>query len=231
MSSKILILTSLIALVIFSLFPAIDIYVSSFFYDAEVKKFPLRDNLFSLIIYYSVRIFTFITLAISLFIITIENKYLSRFYDIIFKDLFVKIRGLIRISKEQASFLFLVIIITPGILVHWAMKPLWDRARPVNADIFGGQDKFSYFYELFAGQNGNSFPSGHASMSFAMVAFAYIVKSENKNLVFAITFLYGILASACRIWQGGHYLSDVTFSAILTLWTIFFVKKFYLDKN
>ncbi|MDX1950267.1 MAG: phosphatase PAP2 family protein [Rickettsiales bacterium] len=225
-----LIVSSLLALIFFGLYPSVDIYFSSFFYDAEVKNFPLRENILSLIIYYSVRIFTFITLAICIFVITYESKFTSRLYKHILPKLCNKTRGLIALSKEKAWFLFLVIIITPGILVHWIMKPIWDRARPVNTEIFGGNYKFSYFYELFAGQDGNSFPSGHASMSFAMVAFAYIVKEEKRKLVFAITFLYGFLASFCRIWQGGHFLSDVVFSAIITLWTIYFVRKYYLDR-
>jgi membrane-associated phospholipid phosphatase len=56
-----------------------------------------------------------------------------------------------------------------------------------------------------------------------------IVKKRKK--VLTVTIIYSIIASMCRVWQGGHWLSDVTFSAIITLWTIFLVKKFYLDRN
>jgi membrane-associated phospholipid phosphatase len=111
------------------------------------------------------------------------------------------------------------------------MKPIWERARPVNTTEFGGEKTYSNFYHLFVGQDGNSFPSGHAAMAFSLVALAFMVRPENRKKVLIITILYACLASMCRVWQGSHFISDVTFSGILTLWTVLLLKKFYLDKQ
>ncbi len=228
---KILSAVTILCLAIFAIYPDIDIKFSQLFFDHNTNTFPYRETLPSMIIYYSVRGFCIATFGLAFFVATYDSKPFEKIYKSILPSLTKKIRSLIKFNKKQAIFLLLIILITPGILVHWVMKPAWERARPVNVEQFGGEMEFTNFYHHGAGQDGNSFPSGHASMAFALLAFAYMVKKENQKKVFVAMFAYGVLASLCRVWQGGHYLSDVTFSAIITIWTILLLKKFYLDKT
>jgi len=217
--------------VVFLALPNLDIATSKIFY-TEGQGFLYRDAIISSILFYSVRIFTVLTIVMCLGGI---------FYDLIQKHLpagLKKLGGFFRskipFTRKQLTFLFLVIVITPGILVHNVFKPMWERARPVDTLEFGEQfgrtHKFTDVFTTHAGQDGNSFPSGHAAMAFAMIAFVFVVSAGNRKRTFAITLAYAFLVSACRIWQGGHFLSDVTFSALLTLWTILLLNRFYLNR-
>ncbi len=225
---KILSAATLLALTFFLIYPAADLDFSRLFY-VEGTGFIYREHIISQIIYYSVRILTITLCGLGLFIVFYDAS--RKFFPAFLKKILDRIRATLKLTSKQAGFLLWVIIITPGIIVHWVMKPIWERARPVNITEFGGQFQFSSFYHLFAGQDGNSFPSGHASMATSLVALAFIVPIEKRRTVLIYTSLYAIIASTCRIWQGGHFLSDVVFSAILTLWTILLVKRFYLDRT
>ncbi len=226
---RILSIITIIALAAFLLFPDLDMQVSSLFY-VEGQRFPYERHPFSIFLYYSVRYLCILTAVSCLFALVYDRVCNGKSEGFIC-GLLARIRRLIVFSKAQVTYLFLVIVITPGIIVHWIMKPLWQRARPVNVEEFGGQYIFTDFWQILAGQDGKAFASGHASMSFALVALAFMVRQSRRNTVLVITLSYGFIASACRIWQGKHWLSDVTFGALITLWTILLVKRFYLDKN
>jgi lipid A 4'-phosphatase len=210
---KALSVATILALAIFFAFPYIDIAFSKLFY-VEGVGFPYRQHIISIIIYKSVRFFT-----ISLAIVCLLSLFSK------------KIANIIKFSKKQAGFILIIAILTPGILVHWVMKPIWERARPVNITEFGGKYEFTDFYHAGAGQDGKSFPSGHASMATSLIALGFVVAQKRRKQVFIGISVYAFIASMCRVWQGGHYLSDIVFSALLTLWTILLVKKFYLDRT
>lgn len=229
---KLLSIVTVLALVFFALFPEVDLKFSNLFFDSEKNIFPLRDALFSQIIYYSVRVIAVLTFFISLFVVIYDfnSTFLKNIYSKFFPSFTSKIRGLIKINKRQAMFLLLIILITPGILVHWVMKPMWERARPVNVQEFGGDMNFTNFYHFGVGQDGNSFPSGHASMAVALLAVVFLVGKERQRKVTIGISIYAVIASLCRVWQGGHFLTDIIFSAIITMWTILILKKYFLDR-
>ena len=213
---------------LFVAFPSVDIFVSDLFY-IEGKGFIYRYHIISQMLYVSIRILTGIVLSISFYIVFVDFIKNKNIEVPCAKYLF-KIREFFRFTWQQAIYLISVILITPGIVVHWIGKPLWDRGRPVNITEFGGEKQFTPIYEIMAGQNGNSFPSGHASMSFAFIALIYLFK-ENRKLAALVTITYAILGSLCRVWQGGHYLSDVSVSAVITLWTIYLCKIYILENK
>ncbi len=233
MNIKILSAITILALVIFALFPEIDLKVTHFFFfDGQ---FPLRGNVSplhnvgSLALDYTVRICCILSALICLGAIVFQ--YTRKFIPAVLQNLGDKLRSYIKFTNKQLKYLFLVIVITPGIIVHWVMKPIWERARPVNVTEFGGEKTYTTFYHLHAHMDGNSFPSGHAAMAFALVALGYMVAPEKRKKVLFITICYAILASACRVWQGSHFISDVTFSGLLTLWTIIIMDRLYLSRK
>ena len=121
------------------------------------------------------------------------------------------------VFKQRRSWirpgLFLVILLAlgPGIIVNTVFKDYWGRPRPREIVQFGGKKEFLHPWQKGVAHMGRSFPSGHASAAFFMSAPFFIYR--RKKLGIARTWLigglcFGLLMSAARITQGGHFLSD-----------------------
>jgi len=192
---------------IFVLFPEIDLAVSGYFYNAEMGKFPLRDNLIAIIIYKSIYVLSYtlgISLTLSLLFKKIGNKWL--------KD------KLSFVTNRQVLFLMIIMAAGPGVIIHNVFKPNFERPRPVNTQEFGGSLEFSSAWKI--GQGGKSFASGHAAMGFFMVAFAHLAKGKRRKKLYMTGFTFGIIVSMGRVVQGAHFLSDVVTGGLITLITI-----------
>lgn len=133
--------------------------------------------------------------------------------------------------RRQAVFYILLLIIGPGLIVNVLLKDNLGRPRPREVIEFGGQHHYSQFWE--AGETGanSSFPSGHASIGFALLGPWFIMrarKSDKAKLLLFIGCSWGGLVGVTRILQGGHFLSDVIWSGglvyltgqLLALWCL-----------
>ena len=132
----------------------------------------------------------------------------------------VRFRGL-------ALFLALVMAIGPGLIVNSVFKQNFGRPRPRETMQFGGDKAFLPVWQPDFSQEATSFPSGHASMSFYWICLGVFFWERNRRSasVWLIVGLgYGSLMGYARIVQGGHWLSDVLWSAgfvYLTSWLLY----------
>ncbi len=120
-------------------------------------------------------------------------------------------------SRTKTTFLLLVLLLGPGIIVHPILKDNWDRPRPRDIQQFGGELEFKPAF-VMSSQAGNnqSFASGHGAMGFYFMAFAWVFR-KRRYLVAGI--VLGSLVSAGRIVQGGHFLTDVLTAAFIVYFT------------
>jgi len=119
---------------------------------------------------------------------------------------------------RPATFLLLLALIGPGFLVHAVGKDMWGRPRPNDTLDFGGQRPYHQVYQPAGPDLGKSFPSGHAAIGFYMIApFFLLRRRKHKMALVALASggCYGTLMSIGRMAQGGHYLTDVLWSAYL----------------
>lgn len=117
------------------------------------------------------------------------------------------------LAARQAWFFPLLMLLGPGLLVNAVGKDNWGRPRPKQVQEFGGPDTY-----ITAGAIGpvakdrKSFPSGHASMGFYLLA-GYFIWRGRRALLARASLAAGLLMGAAigwaRIVQGGHFLSDV----------------------
>ena len=123
----------------------------------------------------------------------------------------------LRSFRRPALYLLLAIALGPGLVVNLVFKDHWGRPRPAQISEFGGPH--SYIPPLQMGHTGEkSFTCGHCSVGFAFFAL-YFLARKRKAFYLALTLIFGLTLGLTRMSAGGHFLSDILWSAYL----VFFV--------
>lgn len=120
--------------------------------------------------------------------------------------------------RIYALFVFLAVLIGPGVLVNSIFKPYWGRPRPRQVQELGGKYEFKAWHQPGIGAQGMSFPCGHSSVGYAFGVFFWVYR--RKNPVVAHSWMLGSIALGTvmgvgRIAAGGHFMSDVIWSALM----------------
>ena len=144
---------------------------------------------------------------------------------------------------KQALLVFAwvgIAVMAGEIIFTEACKYLWARPRFRYLLTLDSFDRFTPWYKIngfnFAeGNEVKSFPSGHtagAAVSFLIMLLPYCFdKFKSKNtLCFATAFIYTVTVAFTRLVLGAHFLSDVTFGAMLTF-TLVIISMSIIDKK
>jgi len=118
--------------------------------------------------------------------------------------------------RRAGLFLVLLLLFGPGLLVNALFKPHWMRPRPSQTAAFGGAEQFEPVWDMGQSTRSRSFPSGHASMGFYLMAPAFLFYRRRRRLAvafFAAGLAAGMVLGLTRVVQGGHFASDVLWSA------------------
>ncbi|AWB66839.1 hypothetical protein C2869_10525 [Saccharobesus litoralis] len=184
---------------LFYLIPEIDLWVAQQFHDGQ--RFYLQDNLIVRIIYWTfAKIHLLVLLAIIVGFV-IYHKHNSHSAHV----------------RKRLRYVLLVLLLAPGIFVNLALKDnSIGRARPVHLEQFGGDAQFTpaFVYSGYCNKN-CSFTSGHAAVVFFFMVFGWLFRCH-KTFIAGLTI--GVIVSAVRIMQGGHFLSDV----MMSFWIVYF---------
>ncbi len=123
----------------------------------------------------------------------------------------------------------LTVILGAGLIVDKSLKEHWGRPRPRQIEEFGGSQQFRPFYSpnfFHQPEPSKSFPSGHCSMGFLLFSVAFAGWRLGKRWLLLTgmiaTVLLGSLLGYTRMALGGHFFSDVIFSAAIMWWTALF---------
>ena len=187
---------------VFLAFPGIDIWASNLLYD-PTQGFVLKGNAFFDLAKISVEVLL-VTLLLGTLLFWLPRKL---------KLLPAKLAA----KRSSATFILLVLLLGPGLMVNLVFKDQWGRARPAQILQFGGERQFTPAWVMSNQCEKNcSFVCGDASVGFVLLAFAFI--SRNPRRWLAIGLAAGGFYGYMRMGQGGHFLSDVIFSG----YTVFF---------
>jgi lipid A 4'-phosphatase len=118
--------------------------------------------------------------------------------------------------RRYGIFLIFSVVLGPGLIVNMGMKDHWDRPRPRDVVEFGGS--LHYSPAPLPGEGGKSFPCGHCSVGFLFAAGWWIWKGRRQAWAYAslgLGVLVGFALGVGRMAGGGHFLSDVIWSALL----------------
>ena len=187
--------------VILHFFPALDISISRLFFVAPTQ-FLLTEHLFAEVLRRAMSLIIWGLggfLAVALVLSTLKSR---RFFGL---------------SRRQIIFVFLCFLIGPGLIVNVVLKEHWGRARPSHIVEFGGEKAFSAVFTPSSTCSTNcSFSSGEAALGFGFVSFGLLWPRPDRRFLFFGLGL-GLLMSFIRLMAGGHFMSDVAFSAGITL--------------
>jgi membrane-associated PAP2 superfamily phosphatase len=117
--------------------------------------------------------------------------------------------------RKEALFLFLLVLLGPGLFVNGIFKAHYGRPRPNQCEVFGGEKAYQPVLEYIrheTGQRFRSFPCGHASIGFAVMGpyFFLRYRSRRKARQFMLLGIFlGIWAGLSRMVEGRHFASDV----------------------
>lgn len=115
-------------------------------------------------------------------------------------------------------FLALMISIGPGLLINGGFKSLGGRPRPLQCQEFDGSLTFRHVGEFTTQEFPNSsFPSGHASIAFFLMgpAFLFRPRTRGRFLWMAVGISYGLAMGVTRVFQGGHFVTDILWAGFI----------------
>jgi membrane-associated PAP2 superfamily phosphatase len=133
--------------------------------------------------------------------------------------LFMLVSGLwcarTRAWRKQALFFLVFVALGPGLVVNVLLKDTLGKPRPLEIVEFGGKFTYAQFWEAGTGARNGSFPSGHASVAFALMGPWFFFRQRHTGMAAAFLIgglAWGMLVGLSRIAQGGHFFSDVVWA-------------------
>jgi lipid A 4'-phosphatase len=196
--------TSLVLAIFFVRFAEIDLWFSGLFWNAT-DGFFLREAWWVQLPYKIIPPITVGLVAGALLLILINM---------------VRRRPLGPFHNRRLVYFIAVVAIGPGLVVNVVLKDNWGRARPRDVVEFGGDRQFTPAFIVSDQCPRNcSFVAGHPSMAFALFALVLLMARRRQELLLGATVAVtlGLAVGFGRILQGGHFLSDVVFSGIITV--------------
>ena len=136
-----------------------------------------------------------------------------------------------RRQRWPAIFILSVTLLGPGLVINGVIKEYWGRPRPHQTIDFGGTHAYVPPLARSPDRQGKSFPSGHSSVGFALVAFALLWQRRRPRLALAALLVSGVagtLLGIGRMTAGDHFLSDIVWSAVLVYGIAFLLYWFVL---
>lgn len=143
------------------------------------------------------------------------------------------IAGTLRPARRRLRlhglFLLLSVALGPGLIVNLVLKDHWDRPRPRNVVEFGGTHEYAPPPPLPGRAPGKkSFPCGHCSVGY-LVAAGWFVWRRRRPAIGAACLLAGLFLGTAlgigRLAAGAHFLSDLLWSACISLgvaWALYY---------
>ncbi|UEM02208.1 phosphatase PAP2 family protein [Skermanella rosea] len=128
---------------------------------------------------------------------------------------------LLGLGPRSWAFLFLGLVLGPGLVANVVLKDMWNRARPVQVAEFGGDQYFSPPMVISNQCEKNcSFVAGDAAMGFYLHIFAYVALRRFAGPLLVAGMAAGLAAGLLRIGMGAHFFSDVIYAGVFMTLTI-----------
>ncbi len=134
--------------------------------------------------------------------------------------------SLARFGKWRRVYIYIVLLLFwgPAVIVNFGLKDNWGRPRPIHVDSMGGKQPFENVFVWNESREGKSFPCGHASTGYILMAGFFVFFRHRRRLAYGwLIFggVFGTLLGIARMLQGGHFLTDVIWVALICYYLAF----------
>jgi len=203
---------SLVFVVLYLIWPEIDMRIAGVFYDAVTRTFPLRSDLIAMILRETAMIIAWAICAPAIVALVVK---LAR------PDKPMLLRG------RTVAYMVITMVLTAGIVTNLTFKSYWGRPRPAAVVEFNGQWKFQPWWQPGGECPRNcSFFSGEAATAFWTYAPASLAPPAWRPLAYLGATVFGIATGGLRVAFGGHFVSDVVVAGLVTFVLIWLVHGF-----
>lgn len=218
-----LILASAAVLLVFGLWPQLDLVSSALFWDGT--GFPLEQNPANVALRWVLRVTPFLPVLAGIIILA-GARWLP---DAVF-----------RLTRRDWGVIVLTFLAGPGLLVNRGFKAFWGRARPRNVTEFGGEKIFTPPHVWTDQCAANcSFVSGEVSAVTAFSVALVMLLAANRGRMgagsyqtgIAVAILLPFLSAFQRISAGGHFLSDSILAVLFTLLVALIIQRIVAPKG
>jgi lipid A 4'-phosphatase len=196
-----------LTVLVFLLWPGLDVWVSNWFFDPELRRFTATHWPWVLAIHEG-----FPGVMQGLFVLSLMAWAGSwRFSHVVS-----------RAWRRRLAAWMLLVILGIGVVVDWAFKDNVGRPRPEQIEVFAGDLPFIPVLQTSNHCDLNcSFVSGHAAGAFSLMAWGMWAPWHRRKRWLSLGIGLGLAIGLMRIAQGGHFLSDVLFAG----WTIWLIEQ------
>lgn len=125
-----------------------------------------------------------------------------------------------RVRKWRHCFLFIILLLAmgPGVVTNLILKEHWGRPRPREVEGLGGKQSFEKVLYIDKASSGKSFPCGHATMGYFFFGGFFLLRRYRRDWAWfflMLGLLLGFFIGVARMCKGGHFFSDVVWSAAI----------------
>jgi len=200
---------------VFTLFPQADLWTSAQFRDAT-GVFIDDQHAWAAALYWAMPKIGWVYFVGSLAVIVVGRRWPGR----------VPFRW-----RRRASSLALVSALGSWLVVNVLLKEHWGRARPREVSELVASAHHHFTLALVPADqclHNCSFTSGHAASGFVIMAVGLMGSVATRRRWLLVGLVTGAAASAGRVVQGAHFLSDTLFAGIAIWATGWLVREVWL---
>lgn len=198
-------LAAIAAIVLFELWPTLDLAVTQHFFDGQ--GFIGADWGWANLIYHGVpRLGTWLVLLAAVLALLPLLPWGRRWVK--------------PWLHRRALASLVVVILGGGLVVHNVLKDGWGRPRPAEVQAFGGAKIYQAPLQHSQQCDRNcSFVSGHAAAGFALIGLGLFGSRRIRWRWWWAGAVAGSVIGLARMVQGRHFFGDIVF-CLLVLWLV-----------